>query len=178
MFYNTCFFLKQFFQKKSNVVVPIFTKKLTSSNINKVIAKEKIDLLLISFGGCCSNSLTDVLEANGYTIRTQTYCDFFCHMPTYIDNLSVPVIYLYTDPIKGFLSQKRRGEGFYDINQQKLSNNKDAPLSDDNLLTLMIRQFHSFTGPETQEARKSGRLLILETKDLFSSVGRKRSKIF
>ena len=31
----------------------------------------------------------------------------------------------------------------------------------------MIRQFHSFTGPETQEARKSGRLLILETKDLF-----------
>ena len=99
-------------------------------------------------------------------------------MPTYIDNLSVPVIYLYTDPIKGFLSQKRRGEGFYDINQQKLSNNKDAPLSDDNLLTLMIRQFHSFTGPETQEARKSGRLLILETKDLFSSVGRKKIEDF
>ena len=56
---------------------------------------------------------------------------------------------------------KRRGKGFYDVNQRKLSNNNNSFLSDENLLKLMIKQFHEWTNI------KRDNILIINTNELF-----------
>ena len=40
---------------------------------------------------------------------------------------------------------KNRGEGIWDINQQKMSNDINVILSDKNLIELMIKQFNNWT---------------------------------
>jgi hypothetical protein len=54
---------------------------------------------------------------------------------------------------------KRRG--FDEINQKKLSNNKNSTPSDETLLQLMFKQFHSFTN----QPRKN--VLIVKADELF-----------
>ena len=83
-----------------------------------------------------SNSLVDALEANGFQIRTHLWRDIICHCPIYFD-MNIPVIYIYDNHMKS-LSMKKRGKGYWDVNQEKLSNNYDVEYSDENLLNLMI----------------------------------------
>lgn len=56
---------------------------------------------------------------------------------------------------------KNRGDGIWDVNQQKLTNNKDVELSDENLLKSMIEQFNSWTSV------KKNNVLILKSCELF-----------
>ena len=130
-------------------------------NINDEIIKEDgIELLIISYGGCCSNLLSSVMEKNGYKCRTNLWHKILCHCPNYI-NINIPILYIYDNPVKSFLSQKQRGKGIWDLNQQKLSNNMNIELSDENLLQLMIKQFNSWSN------NKKENILFIKTNELF-----------
>lgn len=129
-------------------------------NINDIIKKEKLDILVVSFGGSCSNSLVSHLEKNNYKCKSKTWRELLCHCPTFI-NVNIPVIYIYNNPIKAFLSQKKRGVGIWDVNQQKLSNNPNIKVSDENLLKLMIRHFNVWT----KNKRKN--ILVVKSSELF-----------
>ena len=130
------------------------------NQINDLIKKEGLDVLVVSYGGCCSNMLVDKLEKNGYKCRTDLWIKILCHCPTYID-VNIPVIYIYDNPIKSFLSQKKWQTGIWDVNQRKLSNNCNVKLSDENLLKLMIKQFNSWTNI------KRDNVLVVKSVELF-----------
>ena len=123
-----------------------FDKIYNLNNINHDIKKkdEELDILVVSYGGSCSNVFTNHLEKNGYKCKTNLWNKILCHCPTYI-NIDIPVFYIYDNPIKSFLSQKKRGHDIWGVNQKKLSNNSNIKLSDENLLKLMIEQFNSWT---------------------------------
>jgi len=132
------------------------------NNINDIIEKEGMNLLIVSYGGSASNTLLATLEKNNYKIYTPTYADILCHCPHYID-INIPIIYIYDNPIKSFLSMKKRGAGIWDVNQQKMSNNKNIALSNQNLLKLMINQFNNWTNI------KRDNVLIVKTCELFEN---------
>ena len=129
-------------------------------NINNIIKKEKLDLLIVSYGGSCSETLRDGLLTNGYICKTKTWREILCHCPHYI-NVDIPIIYVYDNPIKSFLSMKMRGKGYWDLNQKKMSNNKNIKLSDENLLKLMINQFNSWT-----EVKRDN-ILVIKSSEIF-----------
>ena len=131
-------------------------------DIDKIIQSEKLNLCVVSYGGCCSNTLRSTLEQNGYICETEIWKKILCHCPKYT-SMGIKVIYIYDDPIRSFLSQKRRGDGIWDVNQTKLCNNVDVELSDENLLTAMIKQFDSWTSRADDDAN----LLIIHAKELF-----------
>ena len=127
--------------------------------INYDIRKQVgLDILVISYGGSCSNALVNQLEKNGYKCKTQLWDKILCHCPTYID-VNIPVLYIYDNPIKSFLSQKRRS--CYHVNQKKLSNNSNIKSSDENLLKLMIEQFNSWTNV------KRDKVFLIKSNELF-----------
>ena len=139
------------------MVIPII-KDLNT--IPTAVNQEGLEVLVISYGGCNSNTLVTYLELEGIICKTPIWRKLLCHCPTYI-NCNIPVIYVYDDPKKSFLSMKRRGKGYYDTNQQKLSNDKNCKISDENLLELMIKQFHDFT------CTKRENVLIINSKELY-----------
>lgn len=129
-------------------------------NINEIIMKEGLNLLVVSYGGSASNVLTDTLEKNNYKIRTKTWNEILCHCPHYIET-DVPIIYIYDNPIKSFLSMKRRG--LQKINQKKMSNNNNVSFSDENFIKVMINQFNKWTN------QKRKNVLIVKTNELFET---------
>lgn len=130
------------------------------NNINNIIQEEGLNLLIVSYGGSCSNTLSDILEKNNYKCRSKIFTDLLCHCPHYIE-IDIPIIYIYDNPIKSFISMRNRGIGIWGVNQQKMSNNKSIELSDENLITLMINQFNSWTNV------KRDNVLIIRTCELF-----------
>ena len=141
------------------------------SKINGRILEEKLDIAVISFGGCSSNTLCDILEKNGYKVRSNIYEKILCHCPSPI-KINIPVIYVYRDPREALLSMKRRGKGFWDVNQQKLSNSTNINYSDGNLLKLMIQQFNKWTN------FKDNRMIILKYEELFNESINDKLKLF
>jgi hypothetical protein len=130
------------------------------NNVKNIIKDEGLELLVVSYGGCCSNTLVDVLSKNNYKCNRPIWSSILCHCPEYIE-IDIPIIYIYDNPIKSFISMKTRGDGFWDINQMKLSNNINVDLSDENLLNLMISQFNSWTNI------KRDNVLVIKTCELF-----------
>ena len=151
--------------------------KKTSNNlieppyIHQQIKNEGLQICVVSYGGSSSNTLTNVLESNNYKCTTPIWRSILCHSPELI-NTNIPIIYLYRDPRCAFLSMKKRGKGYYDINQQKLSNNKNIQLSDENLLILMIKQFNTWTSKNVKH------VLILKYEELFINDISNKLKIF
>lgn len=141
------------------------------NSINTKIIQEKLDIAVICFGGCCSNTFIDALEKNGYVVRSPTWAQILCHCPSPI-KLDIPVIYLYRDPQEALLSMKRRGKGFWDINQHKLSNSINVNYSDGNLFRLMISQFYAWTN------FKENKILILKYEELFEDSINNKLSIF
>jgi len=131
------------------------------TNINELVKNEKLDICVISYGGSCSNQLVDVLEMNGFSVKTPIWSKILCHCPQYID-LDIPIIYIYSNPIHSFLSVKRR-TSYWVVNQQKLSNNLKIELSDETLLKLMIKQFNTWINV------KKDNVLILKSTELFNN---------
>lgn len=130
--------------------------------VNEIAKREGLDICVISYGGSCSNQLVSVLEKNGYKCRTDVREDLLCHCPKYVE-LDIPVIYIYDNPIKAFLSMLRRGDGWWDVNQRKLNNNNNVKLSHENLLTSMIDQFVSWTN------NKNDNILIIKSEEIFKN---------
>lgn len=130
------------------------------SNVNDIIHKEGLNLLVVCYGGCGSNMLVTVLEQNNYICQTNIWKTILCHSPEYIQ-VDIPIIYIYDNPIKSLISMKNRRRGCWDVNQRKLSNNMNIDLSDENLLKLMIKQFNTWTNI------KRDNVLIVKTCELF-----------
>ncbi len=129
------------------------------SRLPKIIKNQKMDIAIISYGGSGSNKLTDILQLNKYKVRCRIWKDVICHCPEVI-KITIPIIYIYRDPIKAFFSMKRRNR-VYIINQKKLSNNNNIKITDENLLRLMIKQFKMWTNS------KLNNLLIVKYDELF-----------
>ena len=117
--------------------------ELNEQIINYCIGIEGLELVVVSYGGSCSNILADMLEKNSYKCRTSIWHQMLCHCPKFI-NINIPIIYIYDNPIKAFMSMRNRGHGIWDTNQKKLTNNNNCPLSDEHLLRCMIKQFNNF----------------------------------
>lgn len=130
------------------------------NEINNIIKKTGLDVLVVSYGGSLSNTLVRLLEKNGYKCKNALWSKILCHCPSYI-NINIPVIYIYDNPIKAFLSQKKRGKGYWNVNQKKLNNNRNIKLSDENLLKSMINQFNSWTNI------KRDNVLVIKSVELF-----------
>ena len=127
---------------------------------NSLIENQGLDILVVSYGGSCSNLLVDTLEKNGYRCKCKIWHEILCHCPVYIKT-NIPVIYIYDNPIKALVSMKNRGKNYWDTNQKKLSNNKNIKLSDENLLELMFHQFYSWI----RERNKN--MLVIKSLELF-----------
>jgi hypothetical protein len=148
--------IKKDINNKSDNIEPICDLE----QINDIIKEEKMDICVISHGGACSNQFVDILTANGYNIRTQTWDRILCHCPEYID-IDIPIIYIYGNPMNSFLSVKNRGHLLWTNNQRKLSNNINIKLSDENLLKLMLNQINTWIN-----INKSN-VLILKSSEIF-----------
>lgn len=110
-----------------------------------LMKKEKLAVWVCSYGGSGSNLLSDYLgDKKKINTRPLIWKKLLCHYPKYIPS-DIPTIYIYDDPRKSFCSMKRRGKGYWDTNQRKLSNQKNIELSDENLLRAMIEQFKNWT---------------------------------
>ena len=132
------------------------------NNIDEIIKKEKLDIIVVSYGGSCCNILSKTLEKNNYKCITPIWKKILCHNGDYI-NTDIPIIYIYDNPIKSFMSMKRRNKGYWDLNQKKLSNNENIELSDENLIKLMIQQYKNWTNI------KRDNVLIIKTEELFQN---------
>ena len=141
------------------------------THINRLINNDQMDICVVSYGGSCSNLLADTLEKNNFKCKTKLWDRILCHCPKYID-IDIPIIYIYDDPIKAFLSVKRRKNGFWNVNQKKLSNNPNIKLSDETLLKLMIRQFFIWTN------KKYKNVLVIKSDELFKQNIKKKLKQF
>ena len=115
-----------------------------TKNIKDIIHNEGLNLMVVSYGGSCTNTFTKKLIDNGYKCNTKIWADILCHCPHYIE-IDIPIIYVYDNPIKSFLSMKNRGKGFWGTNQKKMSNDTNVVLSDNKLIELMINQFNNWT---------------------------------
>ena len=138
-------------------------------NISNIVNQEKLNICVISYGGSCSNILGDTLKKNGYVYETKIWNKILCHCPEYIE-LDIPIIYIYDNPIKSFLSMKKRGKGIWDVNQTKLSNNYNIELSDENLLKFMIKQYNVWS--------KATNILIIRANELFTNDILDKLKLF
>ena len=134
---------------------------LSADNVNQRIREETLELCVVSYGGCGSNSLVDELMSNGINCKTSSWQTLLCHCPVKV-NMIIPIIYIYRDPVKAFLSMRRRGGNYYSVNQQKLSNNMNCKISDEHLLCLMIKQFYEWTH------KNAANVLIIKYDELFS----------
>jgi hypothetical protein len=132
-------------------------------NIQHVIKNEGLELLVVSYGGSCTNIVVDLLEKNGYKCYTDIWHTFLCHCPVYVER-DIPMIYIYDNPIKAFLSMKNRNTGYWDVNQQKMTNNYNVKLSDENLLRCMINQFINWT------SIKRDNILIIKSSEIFENL--------
>jgi len=144
---------------------------MSDYNINKRIREEKLELCVVSYGGCGSTSLIEELMSNGINCKTGSWHALLCHCPVKV-NMIIPIIYIYRDPVKAFLSMRRRGEDYYSVNQQKLSNNMNCKKSDEHLLSLMIKQFYEWTN------EKAANVLIIKYDELFCIGIKEKLEVF
>ena len=134
--------------------------------IKKILNEQKLEVLVISYGGSCSEALQRALTNSNINsiipLHAEGHVEWehAVHLPFYY-KMNIPIIYVYDDIRKAFLSQKNRGKGWYDINQQKLANSKHQVSDDSTFLKLMNRQFNSFTNKYRPD------VLILKSSDLF-----------
>ena len=127
-------------------------------HLPRQIVEEKLDIAVVCYGGCGSNQLVDLLEENGYHLKTVMWDKIICHPLEEIET-SIPIIYIYRDPRDAFLSMKRRN--LLVVNQQKLQNNLNAKLNYETMLQTMIQQFDNWT--KVPRPNK----LIISYEDLF-----------
>jgi hypothetical protein len=134
---------------------------MVSDFVNRI--NGTMDVIVVSYGGSGSTTLSNILTKNGYKFEDDhMYIKYLCHYPDYI-SLDIPIIYIYDDPKHSLLSMRRRGDGIWNINQDKLGLLKPTKHehSDENLLRLMIEQFHNWTSEEHDN------VLVIHTRELF-----------
>lgn len=130
--------------------------------MQKRVEEEKLEVVVVSYGGACTNALVAALEKEGYVCSTETWKKKLCHSLEYLSWCSLPIIYIYDNPKKALLSVRRRQ--LQNTNQRKMMANLETKIkcSSNNLLKLMIMQFHNWTDI------KRDNVLILHANELFT----------
>lgn len=141
------------------------------SDIPQLIKDEGLQICVVSHGGCGSNTLVRCLERNGFICRTPTWERVLCHFPYPIDS-PIKFIYLYRNLKDAWWSQKKRGRGWWDVNQMKLSNNAKIFRSDRNLIRLMKSQRTAW-----MECKRDN-ILVIPYSMLFTLDGQERIEDF
>ena len=157
-------------KNETKCIIKLIKKKISQNTyicndyigLNKHLNKT-LDVCLVSYGGSASNTLIKALEYLGLRCRTEEWSKYVCHCSVFL-KLNIPIIYIYDDPIKSFLSMKRRGIYIWGMNQIKLNNNHNIKLSDETLLRAMIRQFYTYT-----RHGQDNNVFIIKSKDIFNS---------
>lgn len=124
------------------------------------VKRENLQICVVSYGGSCTNTLQQRIQQLGFITKTSKWGSVFCHLPEYV-NLGIPIIYLYDNPKKSFLSQKNRASTIQ-TNLKKLSNDDNLVYSDEKFIEHMIKQFHSFTDTKRDD------VLIVKSSELFN----------
>lgn len=153
-------------------------KIIDLKDIPNRIKNENLEVGIVSYGGSASNTLSHFLEKNFIRTRTHIWHEILCHCPEplpLILNADIPFIYIYRDIEDAFQSQKKRGKGFWDTNQYKLSNNIDVKCSDQNLKYLMLKQYTKWVNASLQYPNK---ILLLEFNEFFTEKGHEKIKSF
>ena len=115
--------------------------------MNKIVEQitaQGPEVWVCSYGGSACNQLADFIEEQlKLKVRCQIWGDSLCHYPKPL-NCGIPMVYIYDDIDKAFLSVKRRNKSVWNI--QKLSDYKITNNSDDKILfELMIKQFNEWS---------------------------------
>jgi|TARA_Y200000002_G_scaffold372329_1_gene369997 hypothetical protein len=142
-------------------------------DLPNVAKREKLEVAVVSFGGSGSNTLVEFLQKKGLKTRPRCWQKLLCHCPEPVD-LDIPIIYMYNkDARDAFCSQRRRRTVCWKDNQIKLSNGNPGKLSDENLLSLMIKQFKSWTA-----VAKKDNVMFLTFQEFFTDSGRAKINKF
>ena len=142
------------------------------SQIPRTVKNERLKIWICSYGGSGTNLLADYLIKKKKFHKTLIWRNALCHFPEYM-NLGIPTIYIYDDPRKSFFSMKRRGKGYWDVNQQKLNNNKNIALSDENLFKSMIQQWKNWVKHANEK-----NVLFLDFRDFFTEETKQKIQSF
>lgn len=140
-------------------------------DLSKIVQSENLEVAVVSYGGCGSNTLAKCLSDNGIRSITNSWKKIVCHCPQPFES-EIKFIYLHRDPEKAFLSMKRRGRGYWDLNQQKLANDVSVKLSDLNLKYLMLKQYYEWTHKPLDN------VLVISFKKMFTQEGKERIEKF
>jgi hypothetical protein len=134
---------------------------LDIDTIKNVVIEDGIELCVTSYGGSCTNVLTDTLHECGIQTNTKLWGEVLSHLPGYV-SLGIPIIYVYDNPIKSFMSTRRRGLNKF-VHRKMNNNNKNVIYTHEKLIRNMITQFHSFTNVKRDD------VLVLHSKELFNA---------
>ncbi len=155
-------------EEKERKVKPI----VSISQIPRIVKNERLRLWICSYGGSGTNLLADYLSKKKKFQKTWIWKNSLCHFPHFI-NLGIPTIYIYDDPRKSFFSMKRRGKGYWDVNQRKLNNDNNTPLSDENLFKSMIQQWKEWVKHANEK-----NVLFLDFRHFFTEETKKKIQSF
>lgn len=109
--------------------------------IKKSVQLEQLDCCIISFGGCGTHYLVNHLEKKKLKIKTNIWSNYLCHYSNLIE-LPIPIIYLYRDIRKAFISQLRNN--FANKNYEMLNTISKRKYSDEHFFIAMYEQFEKF----------------------------------
>lgn len=136
-----------------------------NTTVLEKLKTQKIEVAVVSYGGCGSNTLAEYLHGNRVRVYGPVWDGQVCHYPEPLGfNGFTKFIYIYRDPRDAFYSQFIRGEGYWDVNQYKLSGytiDDDNQLSSDLLFRLMVQQFRKWT------KTKMDHVMIMKYEELF-----------
>lgn len=143
---------------------------LSNSEIIREI--NKLDVWLVSPGGSGSTTFNTWLTKNGYNIINHTWRKIGCHHGIPL-NLKIPIIYLFADLSKAYMSvsrRKSRRDSPYFTNQRKLTNNYHCQISETNLWKSMKNQIENWVFLE--DFVFTSDILIIKQNDLYTEKGK------
>lgn len=131
--------------------------------VPQLMKRQNTNLAIVSYGGSCSNALANALRACRWRVHTKIWDQIVCHCPQYLD-FGVPVIYVFEDPVRAFLSQNRRE--LLLMNQHKLTNSTTEDLDPETMFRSMFQQFRDFVrhGKDKVFFLRSSQLFLPETR--------------
>ena len=84
------------------------------------IESNKLDIMVVSYGGSASNTMVKYLSLLNFKCRSKAWAKIFCHFPEPLECFKIKCVYIYDDPRISFMSMKRRKFGIWDKKSKKI----------------------------------------------------------
>ena len=141
---------------------------LTDTQIINRIQEHRLEVWICSPGGSGSNMLSRYLhEFHNLRTREPIWHNHVCHFPTPLP-IPIPTIYLFTNLVDIYRSNKFKGHIEYGCQHRKLSRNLVNGGDDITFLDLVSRQFTKWTTHSPTSA-----VLFLQYEDMFTTSGQR-----